>query len=50
MFGVKDKSEKSKLPLKFTGTALLKPIKYFEDKGSAKIKTCIISSAINTPG
>ena len=50
MFGVKIKSEKSKLPLKFTGTALLKPIKYFEDKGSAQIKTCIILSAINTPG
>ena len=38
------------LPLEMTGSQLLRPIKYYENKGSAQIKTCIILSAINTPG
>ena len=38
------------MPLEFSGSTLLKPISYVEDKGSAQIKTCIILSAINTPG
>ena len=38
------------LPLEFKGSNLLRPINYTENKGSAQIKTCIILSAINTPG
>ena len=50
MFGVNFGSNNVKLPIKLTGSNLLRPIRYFEDKGSAQIKTCIILSAINTPG
>tara|TARA_B100000401_G_C52813414_1_gene725248 strand:+ start:2870 stop:4195 length:1326 start_codon:yes stop_codon:yes gene_type:complete len=49
-FGVIIKSKKDMLPLEMTGSQLLRPIKYYENKGSAQIKTCIILSAINTPG
>ena len=38
------------MPLRFSGSNLLKPITYYESKGSAQIKTCIILSALNTPG
>jgi len=50
LFGINIKSNKGMLPLELVGSNLLKPIKYFENKGSAQIKTCIILSAINTPG
>ena len=50
LFGVNFGSNNIKLPIKLTGSNLLRPIKYFEDKGSAQVKTCIILSAINTPG
>ena len=50
LFGVNIKSKRGKLPLELTGSDLLRPIRYIEDKGSAQIKTCIILSAINTPG
>ncbi len=50
LFGLKINSKKGKLPLEYTGTNLLRPIKYTENKGSAQIKTCIILSGINTPG
>ena len=50
LFGVNIKSKKGLLPIKFRGTNLLKPINFFETKGSAQIKTCIILSAINTWG
>ena len=50
LFGVNCRSNNGRLPVKLTGSNLLRPIQYFEDKGSAQIKTCIILSAINTPG
>ncbi len=50
IFGVKIKSKNNLLPLEFSGSKLLRPINYYEEKGSAQIKTCIILSAINTPG
>ena len=50
MFGVKIKSKKNLLPLEIYGSNLLRPINYEENKGSAQVKTCIILSAINTPG
>ncbi len=50
MFGVNIKSKKNLLPLEYLGSSLLRPIEYFENKGSAQVKTCIILSAINTPG
>ena len=50
MFGANIKSRNGILPVELSGSNLLRPISYFEDKGSAQIKTCIILSAINTPG
>ncbi len=50
LFGVNIRSKKGLLPIKFKGSNLLRPINYFENKGSAQIKTCIILSAINTQG
>ena len=50
LFGVNIKSQNGKLPLKLIGSNLLRPIYYNENKGSAQIKSCIILSAINTPG
>ena len=50
LFGVNIKSKKGGLPINFRGSSLLRPIDYTENKGSAQVKTCIIFSAINTPG
>ena len=50
LFGVKIKSKNGMLPVVSLGSNFLRPINYFEKKGSAQIKTCIILSAINTPG
>ena len=50
LFGVNIKSKAGILPIELTGSDLLRPIKYLENKGSAQIKTCIILSAINTKG
>ena len=50
LFGVNIKSKKGGLPINFRGSSLLRPIDYTEHKGSAQVKTCIIFSAINTPG
>ena len=49
-FGVNIKSKNGMLPLEIIGSELLRPIKFYESKGSAQIKTCIILSALNTPG
>ncbi len=49
-FGVNIKSKNSLLPLKILGTEFLRPIKYQENIGSAQVKSCIILSALNTPG
>ena len=50
LFGVNIKSNKNNLPIELKGTELIRPINFFESKGSAQIKTCIILSAINAPG
>ncbi len=50
LFGVKIESKNNKLPIKILGTDFLRPIKYKENIGSAQVKTCIIFSALNTPG
>ena len=50
LFGVNINSKNGLLPIKFKGSNLLRPINFFENKGSAQIKTCIILSAINTKG
>ena len=50
LFGVNIESKNSMLPIRILGTDFLRPIKYKEDIGSAQVKTCIIFSALNTPG
>ena len=50
LFGVNINSHNKMLPINLEGTNLLRPIDYFEKKGSAQVKTCIIFSALNTPG
>ena len=50
LFGVNIKSKKNLLPIRILGTDFLRPIKYNENIGSAQVKTCIIFSALNTPG
>ncbi len=50
-FGAKFVSKNIKnLPLKIIGSEYLKPINYFEKKGSAQCKSSIIFAALNTPG
>ena len=41
---------KSKLPFYIQGTNFVRPIKYFEKKGSAQIKSCIMLASLNAPG
>ena len=41
---------KSKLPLYIYGTNFIRPINYYEKKGSAQIKSCIMLAALNAPG
>ena len=50
LFGVNIESKKNSLPIKILGTNFLKPIKYVENIGSAQVKSCLIFSALNTPG
>ncbi len=50
MFGVKIISKNNKLPLKLKGSKFLRPIKYYEKKGSAQVKSCIMFAALNTNG
>lgn len=38
------------LPVYIQGTDFVRPIKYFEKKGSAQIKSCIMLAALNSPG
>ena len=50
-FGAKFVSKSKKnLPLKIIGSEYLKPINYFEKKGSAQCKSSVILAALNTPG
>ena len=50
-FGAKFISnKKNSLPLKILGSEYLKPINYFEKRGSAQCKSSVILAALNTPG
>ena len=50
LFGVNIKSKNNSLPIEISGTKFLRPITYDENIGSAQVKSCIILSALNTPG
>ncbi len=50
LFGANIKSKNNLLPIEIKGTHFLRPIKYNENIGSAQVKSCIIFSALNTPG
>ena len=50
LFGVNIKSNNNFLPIEIEGTNFLRPIQYSEDIGSAQVKSCIILSALNSPG
>ena len=49
-FGAKIITNKGKLPIYILGTAHPKPIRYFENKGSAQCKSSIMLAALNTKG
>ena len=49
-FGAKINSNKGKLPISIIGTNFPKPIKYYENKGSAQCKSSIMLAALNTEG
>ena len=50
-FGARFSTSKRKnLPLKILGSDYVKPINYFEKKGSAQCKSSVILAALNTPG
>ncbi len=49
-FGVNIKSKNNKLPIELLGSDFLRPINYYENIGSAQVKSCILLSALNTPG
>ena len=43
-------NNKKTLPLKILGSEYLKPINFFEKRGSAQCKSSVILAALNTPG
>ena len=49
-FGVKFKTNSGKLPIIIKGSNFPKPIKYYEKKGSAQVKSCLMLAALNTKG
>ncbi len=49
-FGAKFKTNSGKLPITIQGTNFSKPIKYFENKGSAQCKSAVMLAALNTNG
>ncbi len=49
-FGAKFKTNFEKLPIVIKGTKDPKPIRYYEDKGSAQCKSSIMLAALNTLG
>ena len=49
-FGAKFQTNKGKLPITVLGTKNPKPIKFFENKGSAQCKSSILLAALNTKG
>ena len=42
--------QKSKLPIYIKGSNYLRPINYFENRGSAQCKTCVMLASLNVPG
>ena len=50
MFGQIIESKNNYLPIKIKGTKYPRPINFFERKGSAQVKSCILLSAMKTPG
>ena len=50
LFGAEINSKNNGLPLEIKGTEFLRPIKYFENKGSAQCKSAVMLAALNTPG
>ena len=50
LFGANIKSKKNSLPIIIQGTDFLRPINYFENKGSAQCKSSVMLAALNTPG
>ena len=50
IFGANIKSRKNSLPIHIQGTEFLRPINYFEKKGSAQCKSSVMLAALNTPG
>ena len=49
-FGINIRSKKNSLPVEILGTDFLRPINYFETRGSAQCKSAIMLAALNTPG
>ncbi len=49
-FGTNIISKKNSLPVKMLGSNFLRPINYFERKGSAQCKSAVMLAALNTPG
>ena len=49
-FGAHFKSNLGKLPIEVQGTVFPKPIKYYENKGSAQCKSSVMLAALNTKG
>ena len=49
-FGARFNSNHGKLPIRIQGTNYTKPIKYFENKGSAQCKSAVMFAALNTLG
>ena len=49
-FGAKIKTNNKLLPVKILGRKILKPITYFEKKGSAQCKSAVMFAALRTPG
>ena len=49
-FGAKISTNRGKLPIIIRGTQNSKPIKYYENKGSAQCKSAIMLAALNTKG
>ena len=41
---------RGKLPLSIIGSDYLRPISYYEKRGSAQCKTCVMLASLNTPG
>ncbi len=50
LFGVKFKNNNGKLPISIKGNKKLKPIKYFENLGSAQCKSAIMLAALRAEG